>query len=137
MSVKTTDNQAFSLATLLPQLKVATDQSNAKLTQRQVRIANLVKGEGYGSTSVGLLNDPSSLTIKTKLGMSDGIRSTKAFMTSVTPGNKNDSPERDGPAINFAGGDLGSPNSNSTNKLNNMGSKKRKVFGANDYLERQ
>ena len=35
----------LSFQTLLPQLKVATDTSNAKLTQRQVRIANLVKGD--------------------------------------------------------------------------------------------
>ena len=38
----------------------------------------------------GLLNDPSSMSIKTKLGMSDGIRSTKAFLTSVTPGKHDD-----------------------------------------------
>ena len=35
----------LSFQTLLPQLKIATDTSNAKLTQRQVRIASLVKGD--------------------------------------------------------------------------------------------
>ena len=79
----------LSFQTLLPQLKVATDTSNAKLTQRQVRIANLVKGDQFEFGAGPLLNDPSSMSIKTKLGMSDGIRSTKAFMTSVTP-NKAD-----------------------------------------------
>ena len=84
----------LSFQTLLPQLKIATDTSNAKLTQRQVRIAALVKGDNFGMSTFGqgggLLNDPSSLSIKTKLGMSDGIRSTKAFMTSVTPARNND-----------------------------------------------
>jgi hypothetical protein len=38
----------------------------------------------------GLLNDPSSLSIKTKLGMNDGIRSTRAFMTSITPAGRSE-----------------------------------------------
>lgn len=62
----------LSFQTLLPQLKVATETSNAKLTQRQVRIASLVKGDQLGMATFGhgqgLLNDPSSLSIKTKLG---------------------------------------------------------------------
>ena len=81
-------HEKLSFQTLLPQLKVAVDTSSAKLTQRQVRIAQLVKGGDALGTQFGtggLLNDPSSLSIKTKLGASDGIRSTKAFMTSVTP----------------------------------------------------
>ena len=72
------------------------------------------------------------MTIKTKLD--DGIRSTKAFVTGITPGNK-DSPERDGPSITFAGGDL--TGKGSVSMKSTIGTKKRKVFGANDYLERQ
>ena len=90
-------HEKLSFQTLLPQLKVATDTSNTKLTQRQVRIAQLVKGDTFGmamSGSVGgaggLLNDPSSLSIKTKLGMNDGIRSTRAFMTSITPAGRSE-----------------------------------------------
>jgi len=84
----------LSFQTLLPQLKVATDTSNAKLTQRQVRIASLCRGENLGtSMGGGLLHDPSSMSIKTKLERNDGIRSTRAFMTSVTPvGRSSDEP---------------------------------------------
>ena len=32
-----------------------------------------------------LLNDPSSMSFKKSLGPNDGIRTTKAFLTSVTP----------------------------------------------------
>ena len=49
-----------------------------------------MKGDNFGMSGAGmsqLLNDPSSLSIKTKMGQSDGIRSTKAFLTSVTPRN--------------------------------------------------
>ena len=82
---------------------------------------------------MALLNDPSSMTIKTKL--SDGIRSTRAFMTSVTPANKGtDSPEKnDGPNLNFAENTL---NTNSATKLGLGNKSQRKVFGAQDYLER-
>ena len=66
------------------------------------------------------------MSIKTKLGMSDGIRSTKAFMTSVTP-NKADIE----PNLGFAS-DTQSPK-DSTKNLNRGG---RKVFGANAFLER-
>jgi len=73
----------------------------------------------------GLLNDPSSMSIKTKLGMSDGIRSTKAFMTSVTP-HKNEDLN-----LNFTVGD----NSQKGSTKNFKGV--RRVFGADAYLERQ
>ena len=43
----------LSFQTLLPQLKIATDTSNAKLTQRQVRIATLVKGDNFGMATFG------------------------------------------------------------------------------------
>ena len=107
-------------------MKVATDTSNAKLTQRQVRIANLVKGDNFDFGGP-LLNDPSSMSIKTKLGMSDGIRSTKAFMTSVTP-NK---PADIEPNLGFAS-DTQSPKDSARNMKG-----PRKVFGAAAFLERQ
>ena len=75
----------------------------------------------------GLLNDPSSMSIKTKLGMSDGIRSTKAFMTSVTP-QRNINEDLN---IGFAS-DNNSPKGST--KAIKPG---RKVFGANAYMERQ
>jgi len=55
--------------------------------------------------------------------MNDGIRSTRAFMTSVTPG-------RDEPNLGFA-----SDNNNSPKEANST--KARKVFGAKAYLDRQ
>ena len=56
------------------------------MTQRQVRIANLVKGDHLDiMNSSAMLNQESSLTLRNKFGQSDGIRSTKAFLTSVTP----------------------------------------------------
>ena len=92
-----------------------------------MRIAQLVKGENFGLSTFpnggGLLNDPSSLSIKTKLGANDGIRSTKAFLTSVTPHK-----EANG---DIFGGDI-SPAPDSVKN-----SKSRKVFGANAYIERQ
>lgn len=119
------------MQTLLPQLKIATDTSNARLTQRQVRIASLVKGDNFGMAGVsmgGLLNDPSSISIKTKMGQSDGIRSTKAFLTSVTPTRNDDL------NLNFTVGEapLASPKGSVKNAKSG-----RKVFGANAYLERQ
>lgn len=78
----------------------------------------------------GLLNDPSSLSIKTKLGMSDGIRSTKAFMTSVTPG-KNINEDLN---INLG---FASDNNSPKGSNKNLKSNARKVFGANAYMERQ
>lgn len=81
-----------------------------------------------GMATSGLLNDPSSLSIKTKMGQSDGIRSTKAFLTSVTPTRNDDL------NLNFTVGDtlLASPKSSVKG-----GKSTRKVFGANAYLERQ
>ena len=61
--------QALSMQSLLPQLKVAVDASVSKLTARQVRIANLVKGDNldYAQTSA-MLNQDSALTLKNKFG---------------------------------------------------------------------
>ena len=68
-SVSVSNPQALSLQSLLPQLKVAVDQSVSKLTARQVRIANLVKGDNldYAQTSA-MLNQDSALTLKNKFG---------------------------------------------------------------------
>ncbi len=92
-----------------------------------MRIAQLVKGDNFGMAmsgtvgAGGLLNDPSSLSIKTKLGMNDGIRSTRAFMTSITP----------------AGADQNLDFATATNSPKEASSTKaRKVFGAKAYLER-
>jgi len=127
-SVSINAHDKLSFQTLLPQLKVATDTSNAKLTQRQVRIANLCRGDNLGNSGAlgasGLLNDPSSMSIKTKLGHNDGIRSTRAFMTSVTPGRSMDEPN------------LGFGENSPTSSNKYMGSG-RKVFGAQAYLERK
>ena len=87
-----------------------------------------MKGDqAHGNSSIGMLNEASSMTLRGKLNANDGIRSTNAFMTSVTP--------RDGPSIAFASAEIGS-NADSQVKLATIESKKRKVFGANDYLER-
>ena len=67
------------------------------------------------------------MSFKTKLGMSDGIRSTKAFLTSVTP-HKNEDLN-----LNFTVGDATLSPKGSTKKLN---AGPRKVFGANAFLER-
>lgn len=123
-------HEKLSFQTLLPQLKVACDTSTAKLTQRQVRIAQLVKGgdaqHSYGPSGT-LLNDPSSLSIKTKLGASDGIRSTKAFMTSVTPARADHE-------ISLAGG-FASDNNSPKDSSKRLGGG-RKIFGANAFIER-
>ena len=91
-----------------------------------MRIAQLVKGDNFGLSTFpnggGLLNDPSSLSIKTKLGANDGIRSTKAFLTSVTPQRED--------GENMFNSDINSPAGSVKNKQS------RKVFGANAYLER-
>ena len=108
---------------------MATDTSNQKLTQRQVRIASLVRGDNLDTSGVlpgGLLNDPSSMSIKTKLGMNDGIRSTRAFLTSVTPAHPKDDLNLD-----FASG-TNSPKESTKNLRSG-----RKIFGANAFLERQ
>lgn len=67
-----------------------------------------------------LLNDPSSMSIKTKLGLNDGIRSTRAFLTSVTPARNGEPAE---PNLAFAGDH--SPTSSAKNHRS-----ARKVFGA-------
>ena len=74
----------------------------------------------------GLLNDPSSLSIKTKLGASDGIRSTKAFMTSVTPAKADHDIN-----LGFAS-DNNSPKESTKNLKGG-----RKIFGADAFRERQ
>mmetsp|Transcript_4947 Transcript_4947/g.6572 ORF Transcript_4947/g.6572 Transcript_4947/m.6572 type:complete len:98 (+) Transcript_4947:1647-1940(+) len=77
-----------------------------------------------GNLGSGLLNDPSSMSIKTKLGLNDGIRSTRAFLTSVTPVRNEE------PNLAFTG------ENSPTDSMKNLKSG-RKVFGANAYLERQ
>ena len=44
-SVSVGGSQAMSMVSLLPQLKVGVEASTTKLTARQARIANLVKGD--------------------------------------------------------------------------------------------
>ena len=73
----------------------------------------------------GLLNDPSSISIKTKLALNDGIRSTRAFMTSVTPGRIEE------PNLGFTS------DGNSPRESNSKLKTTRKVFGASAFLERQ
>ena len=65
------------------------------------------------------------MSIKTKLGLNDGIRSTRAFMTSVTPGRDLE------PNLGFTGEN--SPTGLSSTKNLRSG---RKVFGAAAYLDR-
>ena len=98
-----------------------------------VRIAGLVQQDNFGMSSAGangaLLNDPSSMSFKRSVGANDGIRTTKAFLTSVTPSKApNLKLNEDITAADFLS-DQDSP----------RGAKKtkRKIFGANDYLERQ
>ena len=70
------------------------------MTARQVRIANLVKGDQLDlAHTSAMLNQDSAITLKNKFGQSDGIRSTKAFMTSVTPHGSTDKK----PSLGFAG----------------------------------
>ena len=96
------------------------------MTARQVRIANLVKGDNLGldlANTTAMLNQDSAITLKNKFGQSDGIRSTKAFMTSVTPHGSSKKP-----SLIFTG-------EQSQEAIQPKGP--RKVFGAQDYLERQ
>ena len=68
-SVSVSKTQAFSMNSLLPQLRVAVDTSAAKLTQRQVRIANLVRGDQLDMmNSQTIINQDSSLTLRNKFG---------------------------------------------------------------------
>jgi hypothetical protein len=112
-----------SVSSLLPLLKFNANDNNAKLTRRQLRIAEIIKGEkGDWSTSLNslganMLHESSSLTLRAGgVGAKDGIRSTKAFLTSVTPSKG---------SISFA--DQATPNARK---------EPRKVFGATAYLER-
>merc|ERR1711990_1188387 len=96
----------------------------------------LVRGDNLGSGPFGqsgLLNDPSSLSIKTKLGMGDGIRSTKAFMTSITP-NKNMGDDLQN--LNFGVASQDSPSPKESSKKLGIGAK-RQVFGEKAFLARQ
>ena len=65
-----------------------------------------------------MLHESSSLTLRTGgVGIKDGIRSTKAFMTQITP--------RRGGKIHFA-----------ETSVTSITKSPRKVFGADAYLER-
>ena len=84
----------------------------------------IIKGEKVDwnlskeSIGAGMLHESSSLTLRTGgVGNKDGIRSTKAFMTQITP--------RRGSKIHY-----GDSNEKVFNKS------PRKVFGADAYLER-
>ena len=80
--------------------------------------------------SGALLNDPSSMSFKRSVAANDGIRTTKAFLTSVTPSKAtNLKLNEDITAADFLSEHATSPRG--ANKKT-----KRKVFGANDYLER-
>lgn len=77
-----------SVSCLLPTLKQTVGENNTKLTQRQLRIVDIIKGEKVDwnlskeSIGAGMLHESSSLTLRTGgIGNKDGIRSTKAFMT--------------------------------------------------------
>lgn len=77
-----------SVSSLLPTLKQTVGENNTKLTQRQLRIVEIIKGEKVDwnlskeSIGAGMLHESSSLTLRTGgVGNKDGIRSTKAFMT--------------------------------------------------------
>ena len=93
-----------------------------------MRLVDIIKAEkvdwhlSRDSIGAGMLHEPSSLTLRTGgVGNNDGIRSTKAFLTQVTP-------RRGGSKIHFADGsnaDITSPKS------------PRRIFGAEAYLERQ
>ena len=75
--------------------------------------------------SSAMLNQESSLTLRNKFGQSDGIRSTKAFLTSVTPNAGMEKKQ----SLAF-GSDIQQDLA--------MGKKgPREVFGAKAYLERQ
>ena len=67
------------------------------------------------------------MSIKTKLGLNDGIKSTRAFMTSVTPVGRSS----EEPNLGFTSAELSPIQSN---KFAGSG---RKIFGAQAYLERK
>ena len=94
-----------------------------------MRLVDIIKAEkvdwqmSRDSIGAGMLHESSSLTLRTGgIGNKDGVRSTKAFLTQVTP-------RRGGSKIHFADGsalaDVTSPRS------------PRRIFGAEAYLERQ
>ena len=90
-----------------------------------------------------MLNDPSTMSIKSKIGVNDGIRSTKAFLTSVTPSKaianakavNNTIMNEDLSAANL--GFLSDGNNSPTGAGATNKRTKRKIFGAKDYLERK
>ena len=88
-----------------------------------------------------MLNDPSTMSIKSKINANDGIRSTKAFLTSVTPSKANIKGSKTANMINedLNAANLGflSDGGNSPTAAGVTIKTKRKVFGANDYLERK
>ena len=65
------------------------------------------------------------MTLRNKFGQSDGIRSTKAFLTSVTPHAGTEKK----PSLAFAGSDI-------QQDLGLQPKGPRKVFGPDAYLER-
>ena len=129
-----------SIATLLPHLKASTERDNLKLTARQLRVASIIKGERHSLAGVGpnnlsiatLNQDQSAISFRSnKYGGSDNLQS-RAFVTSNTPNRERRqsslmSPQ---PSIGFA------ENSHS-NLLQGQKTEKRKIFGAEAYLERQ
>lgn len=87
-SVSLANQKDTSVSSMLPTLKISAFDNNNKLTQRQLRIVEIIKGEkvdwamGKESIGAGMLHESSSLTLRTGgVGNKDGIRSTKAFMT--------------------------------------------------------